>query len=96
MNMNFTPFFHRLHHFCVVDLSAFYLDIVKDRLYVSDRDDRERRAAQTVLYDTAQALVRLLAPILSFTAEEIWFYLRKEGEPKRCSCWRCRIWSGHI
>ncbi len=74
--------FHSLHKFCVVDMSAFYLDIIKDRLYVLDKEDAGRKAAQTVLYDIVQALVRLLAPILTFTTEEIWSYLRKEGEPE--------------
>ncbi|MEE0777205.1 MAG: class I tRNA ligase family protein, partial [Bacillota bacterium] len=67
---------------CVVDMSAFYLDIIKDRLYVSAKDDQGRKAAQTVLYETLQALVRLLMPILSVTTEEIWSYIRKEGEPE--------------
>ncbi|MEG0874704.1 MAG: isoleucine--tRNA ligase [Clostridiales bacterium] len=78
----FHTVFHSLHHFCVVDMSAFYLDIIKDRLYVSAKDDENRRAAQTVLYETLQVLVRLLMPILSFTTEEIWGYIKKEGEPQ--------------
>ncbi len=78
----FHTVFHSLHHFCVVDMSAFYLDIIKDRLYVSTKDDPKRKAAQTVLYETLQTLVRLLMPILSFTTEEIWSYIRKEGEPE--------------
>ena len=73
--------FHSLHHFCVVDMSAFYLDIIKDRLYVSAQDDPGRRAAQSVLYDILQALVRLMAPILTFTTEEIWSYIRTTDEP---------------
>ncbi len=68
--------FHRvyqlLHNFCVVDLGAFYLDIIKDRLYTTPRDGRPRRSAQTAMYHVAEAMVRWLAPILSFTAEEIW------------------------
>ena len=78
----FHTVFHSLHHFCVVDMSAFYLDIIKDRLYVSTKDDPKRKAAQTVLYETLQTLVYLLMPILSFTTEEIWSYIRKEGEPE--------------
>lgn len=74
--------FHSLHHFCVVDMSAFYLDILKDRLYVSTQDAKSRRAAQTVFYEILQVLVRLLMPILAFTTEEIWSYIRKEGEPE--------------
>ncbi len=68
--------FHRvyqlLHNFCVVDLGAFYLDVLKDRLYTTGRDSVPRRAAQTVLWHLAEAMVRWLAPVLSFTAEEIW------------------------
>ena len=62
----------RLHHFCSEDLGAFYLDILKDRLYTSGADSRARRAAQTALWHILQTLTRLMAPILSFTAEEIW------------------------
>lgn len=74
--------FHGLHKFCVVDMSAFYLDIIKDRLYVLKSKDPGRKAAQTVLYDIVQALVRLVAPILTFTSEEIWSHMRTEGEPE--------------
>lgn len=81
-NYEFHTVFHSLHHFCVVDMSAFYLDILKDRLYVSAQEDKARRSAQTVFYETLQVLVRLLMPILAFTTEEIWGYIRKEGEPE--------------
>lgn len=64
--------FHALNNFCAVDLSSFYLDILKDRLYASAAKSPERRAAQSVLLETLTTLVRLMAPILSFTAEEIW------------------------
>ena len=62
----------RLHHFCSEDLGAFYLDILKDRLYTTGANSQPRRAAQTVVWHILQTLNRLLAPILSFTAEEIW------------------------
>jgi isoleucyl-tRNA synthetase len=62
----------RLQSFCSEDLGAFYLDVLKDRLYTSRADSRARRSAQTALYHVAHSLVRLLAPILSFTAEELW------------------------
>jgi isoleucyl-tRNA synthetase len=81
-NYEFHTVFHNLHHFCVVDMSAFYLDIIKDRLYVSAKNDKDRKAAQTVLYETLHTLVRLMMPILSFTTEEIWSYIREEGEPQ--------------
>ncbi len=64
--------YHTLHAFCTVDLSAFYLDILKDRLYCEPAGGASRRAAQTVLHRAAESLTLLLAPILSFTAEEIW------------------------
>lgn len=69
--------FHAIHNFCVIDMSNFYLDIIKDRLYCEKPDSKERRAAQTVIYTILSAISRLVAPILSFTAEEIWSYLPK-------------------
>jgi isoleucyl-tRNA synthetase len=62
----------RLQTFCSEDLGAFYLDILKDRLYTGGADSRARRSAQNALYHVTQSLVRLMAPILSFTAEEVW------------------------
>ncbi len=78
--------FHKVHHtlhaFCTVDLSSIYLDVVKERLYVHGRTSKERRSAQTALYQLAHALLRLLAPILAFTAEEAWGHLpRLNGDP---------------
>jgi isoleucyl-tRNA synthetase len=66
-----------VNHFCIVDLSAFYFDVLKDRLYVSAPKSQARRSAQTAIWRIGEALVRLLAPIMSFTAEEIWGYLPK-------------------
>ena len=63
---------YAVHNFCVTEMSNFYLDIIKDRLYCESRDGRLRRSAQTAIYLILDALVRLLAPILAFTAEEIW------------------------
>ncbi|MEA2059981.1 MAG: isoleucine--tRNA ligase [Thermodesulfobacteriota bacterium] len=68
----FHTIYHALHNFCIVDLSAFYLDIIKDRLYTSYAGDRKRRDAQTVIYFILDGLTRLMAPLLPFTAEEIW------------------------
>ncbi|MBA3063524.1 MAG: isoleucine--tRNA ligase, partial [Atribacteria sp.] len=73
----FHSLYHEIHNFCAVDLSSFYLDIIKDRLYTAFADSEERRAAQTVLYQLINDLVKLIAPVLSFTAEEIWQYLRE-------------------
>ncbi|MGR6835653.1 isoleucine--tRNA ligase [Syntrophomonas erecta] len=74
--------FHSIHNFCTVDLSNIYFDILKDKLYCSLPDDPERRAAQTVLYDIIQALVVMLTPILAFSSEEIWGFLRNENQPE--------------
>jgi isoleucyl-tRNA synthetase len=71
----------QLINFCAVDLSALYLDIVKDRLYCSASTAPGRRAAQTALWEIVNALVRLMAPILSFTADEIWSYLPGDARP---------------
>jgi isoleucyl-tRNA synthetase len=67
--------FHTLNNFCSVDLSALYLDIVKDRLYCEGKTSTKRRAAQTSVYRILDVLVHLMAPVLSFTAEEVWGYL---------------------
>jgi isoleucyl-tRNA synthetase len=74
--------FHRLHQFCAVELSSIYLDILKDRLYVSKADSYERRSAQSTLYDLVQGLTLAMAPILSFTADEIWEYIPGSGRPE--------------
>lgn len=67
--------FHAIHNFCVVDMSNFYLDIIKDRLYTSRPDSKDRRAAQTVMYEILESLVKMLAPVLAFTSEEIWQFM---------------------
>jgi isoleucyl-tRNA synthetase len=71
--------FHRVYHaineFAIVDLSSFYLDVLKDRMYTFAPTSQARRSAQTVLWKITEALVRLVAPILSFTADEVWEYL---------------------
>jgi isoleucyl-tRNA synthetase len=71
----FHKIYHRINDFCVVELSAFYFDVLKDRLYTFARDSQARRAAQTAIWRIAEALVRLLAPIMSFTCDEVWQYL---------------------
>lgn len=67
--------FHAIHNFCVIDMSNFYLDIIKDRLYCEKEDSELRRAAQTATYRILSAVARLAAPIISFTAEEIWQFM---------------------
>lgn len=69
---NFHHVYQKLHQFCIVDMGNFYLDILKDRLYTMGADSHGRLSAQTAMYHILEALVRWMAPILSFTAEEIW------------------------
>ncbi len=76
-NYRFYKIYHEVKRFMIVDLSAIYLDILKDRLYIYAPDSLERRSAQTVLYELLTSLTKLLAPILSFTTEEVWEHLRK-------------------
>jgi isoleucyl-tRNA synthetase len=71
----FHKIYHRVNHFCVVDLSAFYFDVLKDRLYTFAANSRGRRSAQTAMWRIAEALVRLLSPVMSFTCDEVWQYL---------------------
>ncbi|MDD4335085.1 MAG: class I tRNA ligase family protein, partial [Desulfotomaculaceae bacterium] len=67
--------YHAIHSFCTIDMSSLYLDIIKDRLYTMPAASTERRAAQTVMYEVLSVLVRLLAPVLTFTTEEIWRHM---------------------
>jgi isoleucyl-tRNA synthetase len=67
--------YQKVHQFCSIDLGSFYLDIIKDRQYTTKEDSLARRSTQTAMYHIIEALVRWLAPILSFTAEEIWQYI---------------------
>ena len=76
----FLQIYQKVHHFCVVDMGALYLDIIKDRLYTTQRDSAIRRSAQTAMYHILEALVRWIAPVLSFTAEEIWPEIPGERE----------------
>jgi isoleucyl-tRNA synthetase len=76
----FHEVYHSIYKFCVTDMSNFYLDILKDRLYTFKADSTERRASQFVLYNILISLTKLLAPVLSFTAEEIWSYIPGEKE----------------
>lgn len=76
-NYTFHQIYHSIQNFCTVDLSALYLDIVKDRIYVEHKDSLKRRASQTVVYETLMALLKLIAPILSSTSEEMWSYLKE-------------------
>jgi isoleucyl-tRNA synthetase len=72
--------YQRVNHFCVVDLSAFYFDVLKDRLYIYAPRSAGRRSAQTAIWRIVEAVVRLLAPIMSFTCEEVWQHLPKMAD----------------
>ncbi len=72
--------YHALHNYCTLDLSAFYLDILKDRLYTSPPKSKARKSAQTVMYYLLDSLVRLMAPLLPFTAEEIWTHMPEHSD----------------
>ncbi len=74
--------FHSLHNFCAVDMSAFYLDILKDRLYTAKTNSTERRSGQTAMHSILSSMVRLMAPVLSFTADEVWSYMNESGKAK--------------
>ena len=71
---------HAVHNFCAVDMSAFYLDVLKDRLYTSPARSLARRSAQTAMYRILDTLIRIMAPVLSFTTEEIWGCMPGERE----------------
>ena len=77
----FHTVYQAVHNFCTIDMSAFYLDIIKDRLYIEPVSSSSRKAAQTVLYDVLVALVKLVAPILPHTADEIWRFIPEVDEP---------------
>lgn len=82
--LDFHVAFHAIHNFCVTDMSNFYLDIVKDRLYCSKEHSVERRAAQTTIYRVLSGISRLIAPIMAFTAEEIWSFMpHSQGDDLR-------------
>ncbi len=74
---------HAIHNFCIVDMSNFYLDVIKDRLYADSTDGESRRGAQTVMYKVLDALVKLLAPVLAFTSEEIWASMPHTAKDKK-------------
>jgi isoleucyl-tRNA synthetase len=77
-NYAFQQIYQEVHHFCAIDLGGFYLDIIKDRQYTCKTDSLARRSAQTAMYHVLEALTRWLAPIISYTADEIWQYLPGE------------------
>lgn len=79
-NYHFHLIYQKIHNFCAMDMGSFYLDIIKDRQYTTPTNSLARRSCQTAMYHILQALTRWLAPILSFTAEEIWQYIPGDKE----------------
>lgn len=77
-NYEFHILYHTIHNFCTIDLSSFYLDVLKDTMYAETANDAKRRSAQTAVYEILLTLVKMVAPVLSFTAEEVWQYMPKE------------------
>jgi isoleucyl-tRNA synthetase len=81
----FHMIYHNIHNFCVVDMSNVYLDIIKDRLYTEKADSKARRSAQSAMYIVLDTLVRLIAPVLCYTSEEIWSYMPHKKDDERFS-----------
>lgn len=80
----FHQVYHGIHNFCVVDMSNFYLDVLKDRLYTESAGGKPRRAAQTAIYIILDAMTRMISPILAYTSDEIWKYMPhgKNSDPQ--------------
>ncbi len=74
---------HSIHNFCAVDMSAFYLDILKDRLYTAGKKSKERRSAQTVMYHILHTLAKISAPLLVHTSEEVWSFIEHKDENEK-------------
>jgi isoleucyl-tRNA synthetase len=88
--------YQKLHHFCVNELGGFYLDVIKDRQYTTKADSAARRSAQTALYHVAEAMIRWMAPILSFTAEEAWEQMPAPVSGKREDSVLLAEWYGDL
>ena len=84
-NYDFSRAYHAIYNFCVIDMSNFYMDVIKDRLYCAD--EHARRCAQTALYRILVDFTKLVAPILCFTAQEIWSYIPKLEGMQEYVCW---------
>ena len=82
-NYEFHSIYHSVNNFCTTDMSKLYVDITKDRVYTEKKNGKLRRSAQTVMWLTLSSLTRLIAPIISFTAEEIWQYMPHAASDKR-------------
>jgi isoleucyl-tRNA synthetase len=93
-NFEFSKAYKGIYDFCNEDLSMYYLDMAKGRLYTDRADSVERRAAQTTIYHILSVLVRVIAPILAFTAEEIWQHMPKEKKDKDITSVHLLDWPG--
>ncbi|MCB7129130.1 MAG: class I tRNA ligase family protein, partial [Candidatus Brocadiales bacterium] len=91
-NMEFHKVHHSIHNFCAVDMSAFYLDILKDRLYTAGRKSTERRAAQTAMHHILHTLVKLSAPMLVHTSEEVWSFIEEANRDEPASSVHLTTW----
>ncbi|MFQ5863572.1 MAG: isoleucine--tRNA ligase [Candidatus Brocadiales bacterium] len=91
-DLEFHKVHHSIHNFCAVDMSAFYLDILKDRLYTAGKKSKERRAAQTVLHNILHTLVKISAPLLVHTAEEVWSFIEEEHKDEPLSSVHLTTW----
>src|SRR5690625_5577445 len=89
---DYATVYHEIHDYCSIDLSSFYLDFAKDVLYIEAEDNERRRSIQTVIYDSAMTIVKLLTPIIPHTAEEIWSHLPGEKEDRKST----RLNSSHV
>ena len=96
LDYSFHNVYQKLQYFCSIDLGSFYLDIIKDRQYTAAKDSLARRSAQTALYHVLEALIRWMAPILSFTAEEVWLAMRARGNERLESVFLTEFYDGLV
>lgn len=96
LDYSFHNVYQKLQYFCSIDLGSFYLDIIKDRQYTASKDSLARRSAQTALYHVLEALVRWMAPILTFTAEEVWLAMRERGNERLESVYLTEFYDGLV
>lgn len=96
LEYSFHNVYQKLQYFCSIDLGSFYLDIIKDRQYTAAKESLARRSAQTALYHVLEALVRWMAPILTFTAEEVWQAMRDRGNARLESVYLTEFYDGLV
>ncbi len=84
-NYEFHYIYHDINNFCTIDMSKLYIDIIKDRVYVEQKDSLARRSAQTAMYEILKSITLLIAPLLAYTSEEVWSYIPKKESDKNLS-----------